>query len=277
MNIGWNYRREHLRAQQRSHYVITNGGDQPNVVPPIASVWYYFRETTIRQGALGDRRQDRGGRGADDRHEARADEVLGSAWPQHFNKIVAETMNANIKRSACRSGATPTRRSPRRCSRSSVPRGGGLDREARDQPAEAEEREPRRRVRRHRRRVVERADDHAALPSNIPGLPGHNWANAIAMATPIAHKGATAGAKAQAMTMIDLLLRRSSSQAAWDYFRNVQTKDTKYQPLIRPEDKPAIGLNKETMDEYRPEMRSTTTIRRSTRPIWSSSASSIRR
>ena len=33
MNIGWNFRREHLRTQQRSHYVITNGGDQPNVVP----------------------------------------------------------------------------------------------------------------------------------------------------------------------------------------------------------------------------------------------------
>ena len=45
MNIGWNFRREHLRLQQRSHYVITDGGDQPNVVPPTASVWYYFRET----------------------------------------------------------------------------------------------------------------------------------------------------------------------------------------------------------------------------------------
>ena len=37
-----NFRREHLRLQQRSHYVITNGGDQPNVVPRNASVWYYF-------------------------------------------------------------------------------------------------------------------------------------------------------------------------------------------------------------------------------------------
>ena len=33
MNIGWNYRREHLPLEHRSHYVITNGGDQPNVVP----------------------------------------------------------------------------------------------------------------------------------------------------------------------------------------------------------------------------------------------------
>ena len=46
MNVGWNYRREHLRIQQRSHYVVTNGGDQPNVVPSNASVWYYFRETS---------------------------------------------------------------------------------------------------------------------------------------------------------------------------------------------------------------------------------------
>ena len=46
MNIGWNFRREHLRIQQRSHYVVTNGGDQPNVVPRNASVWYYFRETS---------------------------------------------------------------------------------------------------------------------------------------------------------------------------------------------------------------------------------------
>ena len=33
MNVAWNYRREHLRLQQRSHYVITNGGDQPSGSP----------------------------------------------------------------------------------------------------------------------------------------------------------------------------------------------------------------------------------------------------
>ena len=44
-NAGWNYRREHLRPQSRIHYVIRDGGDQPNVVPRRASVWYYLRET----------------------------------------------------------------------------------------------------------------------------------------------------------------------------------------------------------------------------------------
>src|SRR4051812_11517665 len=44
MNIGWNFRREHLELTQRSHYVIADGGDQPNVVPSKVAVWYYFRE-----------------------------------------------------------------------------------------------------------------------------------------------------------------------------------------------------------------------------------------
>jgi aminobenzoyl-glutamate utilization protein B len=92
-------------------------------------------------------------------------------------------------------------------------------------------------------------------PANIPGLPGHNWANAIAMATPIAHKGVTAGAKVQAMTILDLVMRPELVDQAWKYFRDVQTKDTKYEPLIRPQDVPAIWLNKNTMDKYREQMK----------------------
>ena len=44
MNVGWNFQREHLHPLQRSHYVIVDGGDQPNVVPPSATVWYFVRE-----------------------------------------------------------------------------------------------------------------------------------------------------------------------------------------------------------------------------------------
>jgi aminobenzoyl-glutamate utilization protein B len=94
-----------------------------------------------------------------------------------------------------------------------------------------------------------------SYPANIPNLPGHNWANAIASATPIAHKGVTAGAKVQAMTIIDMLMRPELVQAAWDYFRNVQTKDQKYIPLIGPNDQPAITMNAKILDQYRSEMK----------------------
>ncbi|MFN8061409.1 MAG: amidohydrolase [Vicinamibacterales bacterium] len=43
MDNGVNYMREHVKEDARIHYVITNGGGQPNVVPPEAEVWYYIR------------------------------------------------------------------------------------------------------------------------------------------------------------------------------------------------------------------------------------------
>src|SRR5215204_7739315 len=91
MNIGWNMRREHLRIQQRSHYVITNGGDQPNVVPQNASVWYYFRETDYphikEMWDIGDTMSKGAAMMTNTETSMR---VLGSAWPGHFNKAVAE-------------------------------------------------------------------------------------------------------------------------------------------------------------------------------------------
>ncbi len=46
MSVGVNYMREHVKEDTRIHYVITNGGGQPNVVPPSAEVWYYLRANT---------------------------------------------------------------------------------------------------------------------------------------------------------------------------------------------------------------------------------------
>ena len=49
--------------------------------------------------------------------------------------------------------------------------------------------------------------------------PGHNWANAISMADPIAHKGIQAGAKVVALTVIDFLMKPELTTQAWDYFQ----------------------------------------------------------
>ncbi|MGY5880590.1 MAG: amidohydrolase [Candidatus Thorarchaeota archaeon] len=43
MNIGVNFMREHIIQEARIHYVIEDGGMQPNVVPPYARSWYYIR------------------------------------------------------------------------------------------------------------------------------------------------------------------------------------------------------------------------------------------
>jgi aminobenzoyl-glutamate utilization protein B len=43
MNVGVNYLREHVIDKARIHYVIEEGGGQPNVVPDYARSWYYIR------------------------------------------------------------------------------------------------------------------------------------------------------------------------------------------------------------------------------------------
>ena len=98
MNIGWNFRREHLRPEHRSHYVITHGGDQPNVVPPEATVWYFFREWEYERikdlHALGTKIANAAAMMTD---TTMTERVLGAAWPGHYNKPLAEALHANIK------------------------------------------------------------------------------------------------------------------------------------------------------------------------------------
>ena len=259
MNVGWNFRREHLRIQQRSHYVVTNGGDQPNVVPRTASVWYYFRETSYpeikRMWEIGDRMAQGAAMMTDTSVSMR---VLGSAWPIHANKALAETLYANIK-----AVGLPT------WTDADVALARGVQRELKVPEIGLATEIPELRGREVIPDEEKRgggSDDIGDISWNVPTVtlnfpanfqagPGHNWANAIAMATPIAHKGVIAGAKAQAMTVLDLLMRPEVVSQAWDYFRNVQTKDVKYTPLIRPEDSPATWLNEDTMARYRPEMK----------------------
>ena len=93
------------------------------------------------------------------------------------------------------------------------------------------------------------------FPSNIPGLQGHHWSNSIAMATPIAHKGANAGAKVLAMTILDFLLKPDKLTQAKDYFENVQKEETEYRPMISENDPPATFLNKDIMEQYKSRLK----------------------
>ena len=100
-NIAWNFRREHLRPLQRSHYVIVDivdGGDQPNVVPSSATVWYFVREVTpdlIRENFDTLDRIAQGAAMMTDTTMSRR--IVGAAWPRHFSKPIAIAMNANVQ------------------------------------------------------------------------------------------------------------------------------------------------------------------------------------
>ena len=99
MNVGWNYRREHLHPDQRSHSIFLDAGDQPNVVPSKASIWYFLREITYKGiMEMYDAANKMAQGAALMTNTTYESEVLGAAWPRHFNKIIAEEMYENIKK-----------------------------------------------------------------------------------------------------------------------------------------------------------------------------------
>ena len=255
MNIGWNYKREHLHPLKRSHSIFTDAGDQPNVVPSKASIWYYFRDvnyegimdmyndaTTIAEAAamMTETKVSR--------------KIMGTAWPRHFNKIIAETMYENIKKIGLPKWSEEDQTLAKAVQKevdSYNQNGLSLKLSNIGTPPKYP--------------ISGGSDDIGDIswkvptvtlrfPSNIPGLQGHHWSNAIAMATPIAHKGANAGAKVVAMTVLDFLNDKSLIDKAWNYFENVQSKEETYKPMISENDDAPIYLNKGIMDKYREDL-----------------------
>ncbi len=266
MNIGWNFRREHLELTQRSHYVISDGGDQPNVVPSKASVWYYFRERTypdiIKLFEKGKKTAEGAALMTDTKFTY---EILGSAWPGHFNKHMAAAMYENIKVVGLPKWSDEDQLLARATQLElKAPKMEGLPVKL-DTMGMPNDTKPVMVMGRQLMSMGGGSDDIADIswslptivlryPSNIPGLPGHHWSNAISMATPIAHKGIVYGAKAEAMTILDLLLKPELIKDAWTYYKEEQTKELQYTPLVGPKDVPAIQLNKNIMTTFKPEL-----------------------
>lgn len=263
MNLGWNYKREHLKPTQRSHYVVTVGGDQPNVVPSKAAVWYYFRERTYEDIKA---MYDEGIRIAEGAAMMTGTTIthrlLGTAWPGHFNKALATATYKNIQAVGLPQWSPEDQQLARAVQKLvNAPKkdnwgrpidglattldtmggpvqfswGGGSD-----DIADIGWNVP---------TIVLR------FPSNIPGTPGHNWADAIAMATPIAHKGVVAGAQVVGATVVDLLTEPAILKDAWTYFREVQTKDVQYIPFVKADTKPATYLNRAQQERFRSELK----------------------
>ena len=255
MNIGWNYKREHLHPLKRSHSIFTDAGDQPNVVPSKASIWYYFRDITydgiMKMYNDGNNIAAGSALMTDTKVSSK---VLGTAWPRHFNKVIAETMDLNIKKVGLPSWSEADQKLAKAVQRevdSNNENGLATELSGIGKPLENPK--------------SGGSDDIGDIswtiptvtlrfPSNIPGLQGHHWSNAIAMATPIAHKGATAGAKVVAATVIDFLTKPQLLSSAKHYFENIQSKETEYKPMITEKDDPPIYLNEGIMNQFRPQL-----------------------
>jgi aminobenzoyl-glutamate utilization protein B len=235
--------------------VIRNGGDQPNVVPPTASVWYFVREIAasgIRDNFATLQKIAEGAALMTDTTVSRR--IVGAAWPRHFNRPIAIAMDENIKKAGLPAWSDDDQTFAKALQRLMGSEEKGL-------PTELEGlQEPREQT------VSGGSDDIGDVswtvptvtlrfPSNVDGLTAHHWSSAMAMATPIAHKGATAGSKVIAATLLDLLTNDELRADAWRYFREEQLRDIEYEPFIAASDPPAIEKNAATMAEFRERLR----------------------
>jgi len=99
MNHMVNLMREHVPQETRIHYVITRGGEAPNVVPDFAEVYYYVRHplgTTVHELFQRILKAADGaalGTGTTVDHE-----IIGGVYQVLPNEALARVMDANLRR-----------------------------------------------------------------------------------------------------------------------------------------------------------------------------------
>lgn len=251
MDLGWDKLREHLEPSQRSHRVITNGGDQPNVIPNTAAIWWFFREATAEKTRTLFEKAKRIAEGAAIMTNTEYSvDVLSAVWPTRCNRTLAEVIQKNIDQVGMPAWTREEQELVKAVqSRVRVTASGMPTRPTELKPAVQD---------------VSSNDSgevswvvptgRITFPANIPGIPFHHWAAGVSLATSIAHKGAVAGAKTMAGTAVDLLIDPGLVKQAKESFKE-EIGDVEYQPLLPPDQQPPLDLNRAIMENYRPLMK----------------------
>jgi aminobenzoyl-glutamate utilization protein B len=248
MSIGFDKLREHLEPTHRSHRVISYGGDQPNVIPGLARIWWFFREQTIEKAQANFEKAKKVAEGAALMTGTEwSVQVLSAIWPTRGNRTLAEVTQKNIELVGMPKWTEAEHQLARELQRNLGVKVEGLHtrisplRESRQGASSNDAGEvtwivPTGRV---------------TFPSNIPNIPNHHWAAGVAPATSIAHKGAVAGAKVLAASVLDFMIDPRLVEEAKATFKK-ETAGFQYRSFLPPDQKPPIHLNKELMDRYRP-------------------------
>jgi aminobenzoyl-glutamate utilization protein B len=234
MNVGANYMREHVKETNRVHYVITNGGAQPNVVPATAQVWYYVRAnahpdaeshfdwlTDIAEGAAKMSRTKVQFQIDTDCHEVIPNLPLSKLILKNFKKVgppVFDQADLDLARqlqTALRAdfGLNPPK---------------PLNDTIEELPATPA----------HDAGSTDVGDISWHVPTGglstacfAAGSPGHSWQNVAAIGAPIGHKGLLVAAKVLALSAVDLLQDPQALQEAKADFQE-RMKDRKYTTKI---------------------------------------------
>jgi aminobenzoyl-glutamate utilization protein B len=249
MDMGLAQYREHMTPSMRMHRVITEGGDQPNVVPRRASVWWYFRDFTAEGAGKLFEQARRIAEGAALMSNTKVEiDVMSAVWPVRGNRTLAELVEREIERiglpqwsdeeqALARALQAKVNEPTEGLARAYVPmRGPSEQRTSANDSGDISWKVP----------MVK-----LYFPATVPHIAFHHWAAGVPLATSIAHKGAVAGAKALAASALECFGNPAVVEEAKRTFKE-ELGGMTYRSLLPPGQKPPVELNRTTMEKFRP-------------------------
>jgi aminobenzoyl-glutamate utilization protein B len=252
MDMGLAQYREHMTPSMRAQRVITNGGNQPNVIPRIAAVWWFFRDS-MADGALKlfDHAKKIAEGAALMTNTTVTVDVMAAVWPVRGNRTLAELMQRELEIVGMPEWTKEEDDLARVVQAKAKVPAEGLKRTIDPLKGPAVQKPA--------------ANDSGDIswkvpmvkfyfPANIPGINFHHWAAGVALASSIAHKGAVAGAKVMAASIVECLKNPGVIEDAKRTFKE-EVSGVEYRSLLPRDQKPPVELNRAMMEKYRPLMK----------------------
>jgi aminobenzoyl-glutamate utilization protein B len=248
MDVGMAELREHMLPNTQCQRVIVHGGDQPNVVPRMAKIWWYFRAAHA-EGAqkLFERARQVAEGAALMTATTSAVEILSAVWPVRCNQVLSELVERECDRVGMPNWSEEEEALARSLQVAAGTKPAGLAKDI------AKSRGP----------AVQKpsANDSGDVswkvpmakfyfPSNIPDIDFHHWAAGVALATSIAHKGAVAGARVLSGAVLECLTQPDLVDSARAGFMR-EIGEVQYKSLLPDDQRPPVEMNRAAMDKFR--------------------------
>jgi aminobenzoyl-glutamate utilization protein B len=250
MDVGWGLMRQQLKPSQRSHRVILDGGDQPNVIPSYTRVWWWFREKDMELANVNFEKAKKIAQGAAMMTDCSFEtKITSTSWPTRANQTMAEIIQKNIETVGIPEWSQKEDALARKLQKKIRVPVVGLQKEIKPL------REARQKTSCNDSGCVSWVIPTGRInfPSNIPGYSSHTWPAGVSLTTSIAHKACANGAKVLAASILDLFLDRKLLNEAKRTFKKEIGK-VKHFSILPADQKPPLDLNRNEMEKWRPLM-----------------------
>lgn len=234
-----NMMREHVPQETRIHYVITQGGKAPNVVPDFAEVFYYVRHPKREWVVSVFDRLTKAAKGAAMGTDTRVEyEIIGGTHDLLINRTLAEAMQQNLQKVGGVNYSAAEIEFGKKIQSSFSYQSPAIERAATIAPLKP---------------VIDAGggstdvgDVSYAVPTVgleaatwIPGTAAHSWQAVACNGTDIGAKGMMVAAKTMALTAIDLFTDATLITKAKEEFKQSRG-DYQYKALLGDR-KPALN------------------------------------